>query len=70
MRISSSSMRNMALIGFSIVVSLNIYGHFILRQPAAAPFSNQWWFTWAPSYTVWFIFLAIGYQGILRRRHR
>ncbi|MEL6937277.1 MAG: hypothetical protein AAFO59_11500 [Cyanobacteria bacterium J06607_17] len=57
----------MALIGLSIVLSLNIYGYFILHQPAAAPFANQWWFTWAPSYTVWFIFLVIDYQGMLRR---
>ena len=70
MRISPSSMRNMALIGFSIMVSLNIYGHFILHQPAAAPFSNQWWSTWAPSYTVWFIFAVIAYQGIFRRQRR
>ena len=70
MRISPSSMQNMALMGLSIVVSLNLYGHFILHQPAAAPLSSQWWSTWAPSYTVWFIFLVIGYQGMLRRQRR
>lgn len=67
MRLSPRSMLNMAFIGLGVLASLNVYAHLMLQQSAAAAFSNQWWFTWAPSYMVWFVFLVIGCHGVLRR---
>lgn len=61
MKFEPRKIRNMGLIGFVILLVLNSYGYFILDQPAAQFFAENWWSTWAPSYLVWLVLSIVGF---------
>jgi hypothetical protein len=56
------------LIGVAILVPLNAIGYFVMHQPAAVPFSEQWWSTWFPVWGVCAVLLVYGAVATLRRR--
>ena len=48
------------LIGFVIVLFINLIGLFLLQKSTPEFFSDGWWSSWFPAYIVWFIFIAMG----------
>lgn len=54
------SLLQMGVLGFAIVLSLNLLGLFALNQPAAEFFTEKWWPTWFTCYAVWGILITAG----------
>jgi uncharacterized membrane protein len=56
------------VVGFTVVVMLNLFGLLALKQPAAHFFSVRWWSVWFPSYVVWLVIASVGVGRQLIRR--
>jgi len=51
-----------------VVFVLNLIALFVLNQPAAEFFSQQWWATWFTNYIVWGILTLVGIIRFQKRR--
>ena len=47
-------------VGFIIIFLLNLFSVYMLNQDAATYFSEKWWSSWFPNYSVWIVFFIIG----------
>lgn len=66
MSVKSALMLNIGIIGFAVLLALNLSAYFSLHQPAAEFFVRSWWSSWAPSYLIWLGFIAFGLGGFLQ----
>ena len=48
------------LVGLAIQAGLNLLALVAFKKTSAEFFSDQWWSSWFPTYTVWFVFLILG----------
>jgi hypothetical protein len=48
------------LLGLLIQAAVNLVALLVFKQSSAEFFSEQWWSSWFPTYTVWFVFSFIG----------
>jgi hypothetical protein len=48
------------LVGLGIHVAVNLVALLAFKKSTAEFFSEPWWSTWFPGYTVWLIFLGLG----------
>lgn len=55
-----------AVVGFSLVLALNLFLHFAMRKPLAEFFTSFWWIGWFPAYLIWLVMLVMGYRGKAR----
>ena len=51
------------LVGLAIQVAINLVALLAFKKNAAEFFSEQWWATWFPGYTVWLICVVLGFTG-------
>ena len=68
MNVKSILMLNIGIIGFAALLALNLLAYFSLHQSAAELFESSWWSTWAPSYLIWLVFIAVGLSGFFQLR--
>ncbi|MCH8127167.1 hypothetical protein IIC38_14615 [candidate division KSB1 bacterium] len=54
----------MGLIGFSIIIVLNLFMQYVLGVGG-----ESWWSAWFPFYLVWLVFLVIGI-GLSKKNKR
>jgi hypothetical protein len=48
------------LVGLAIQAGLNLLALLAFKKTSAEFFSDQWWSSWFPTYTVWLVFLILG----------
>ena len=49
------------LVGLVIQSAINLIAILVFRKTSAEFFSDQWWSAWFPGYTVWLIFVILGF---------
>jgi len=49
------------LVGLVIQSVINLIAILVFRKTSAEFFSDQWWSAWFPGYTVWLIFVILGF---------
>jgi len=49
------------LAGLVIQVAINLTALLVFKKSSAEFFSEQWWSAWFPGYTIWLIFLVLGF---------
>ncbi len=64
-----NTLLRVGLIGLCINLVLNLFGLFVLAQPAARFFSDEWWSVWFPTFVVWVVLTIVG-LGRLRADRR
>jgi len=50
----------MGLLGFIVVLCMNLYSLYIIKKESAIFLNENWYEQWFPNYLVWFIFIIIG----------
>ena len=50
----------LGLSGLALMFAINLFGVFVLAQPATHFFSDGWWAAWFPPYVVWVVITIIG----------
>ena len=55
------------LVGLAIQVGLNLLTLVAFKKTSAEFFSDQWWSSWFPTYTVWVVFLILGIASHCRK---
>jgi hypothetical protein len=48
------------LVGLVVAVGVNLIAMLVFKKTSAQFFSEQWWSSWFPTYTVWLVFLIVG----------
>ena len=61
-------MARVGLIGIAIFIALNTFAVLVLQNPAAQPFSSDWWSQWFPAVLVFLVLLAAGLAVSHRKR--
>ena len=61
--------RTIGLVGLAIEVVLNLVALLAFKKNAAEFFSEQWWFSWFPSYILWLVFIVVGIAGCCRGKN-
>lgn len=60
---TSTTMKNyvtIGLVGLAIQAGLNLLALVAFKKTSAEFFSDEWWSSWLPTYTVWLVFLILG----------
>jgi len=57
----------MGLTALPALLALNLFALFILNQPAAVFFSDQWWPTWFTNYGAWGVYLVFGLAQLKKK---
>jgi hypothetical protein len=62
----TNALLRVAWIGLAITLVLNLLAIFVFHKGAAVFFTEQWWFSWFPSWVVW---IVLTIAGLGARRH-
>ena len=55
------------LLGLVIQAAVNLIALVVFKQSSAEFFSEQWWSSWFPTYTVWLVFLSSALETAQRK---
>jgi hypothetical protein len=61
--------RKIGLVGLAIEVVVNLVALLVFKKKAAEFFSEQWWFSWFPSYIFWLVFIVLGFVACYRGKY-